>query len=271
MDMTKEHFAATFQLSQNAATPIYTQLAEYLKYQIQSGVLKPGDKMIGENDMVDLLGISRSTVRLSLNRLVEEGLIVRYRGKGSYIAEPRLRRNINYLYNFTENIRLSGSIPSSNVLHCSVLPADETMKEKLLLPAVGQKLFVLERLRLAGHTPLIVERTYIPYYLCQGIEQVDFSKASLYNVLELQYGITIHHAEETIAATIIDKKNAALLQCTNGMAGYLIERLSFLKTGYICESTTSITRGDRCVFKLDLYNNKHRKPGSIDFERKLTY
>lgn len=46
MDMTREHFAATFQLSQNAATPIYTQLSEYLKYQIQSGVLKPVDKMI---------------------------------------------------------------------------------------------------------------------------------------------------------------------------------------------------------------------------------
>lgn len=270
MDMTKDYFSSTFQLLQNSSIPISTQLADYLKHQIQSGVLKPGDKMIGENDIAELLKISRTTVRLSLNRLVEEGLIVRQRGKGSYIAEPKLRRNINYLYNFTENILRSGSVPSSNVLRCSTESANEKIKEKLRLSAAEQSVFVLERLRIAGLEPLIVEHTYIPYYLCQGIEQTDFSNASLYHVLELQYGIHIHHAEESIAATTIDKKNSALLKCKNGMAGYFIERISYLESGYICEYTTSITRGDRCTFKLDFCNSKQNKSGPIDFERKLT-
>ena len=104
MDMTREQFLSSFRLHPESAAPIYTQIADYLRYQVKSGVLKPGDKMIGENDIVELLGVSRTTVRAAINQLVEEGYIVRYRGKGSYIAEPKLKRNINYLYNFTENI-----------------------------------------------------------------------------------------------------------------------------------------------------------------------
>ena len=116
MDMTREYFLSTFQLSQDPTEPIYSQLAEYLRNQIKAGVLKPGDKMIGENEIVELLKVSRTTVRSALNQLVKEGYIVRYRGKGSFISEPKLKRDINYLYNFTENIREAGSVPSSQVL-----------------------------------------------------------------------------------------------------------------------------------------------------------
>lgn len=269
MDMTREHFAATFQLSPDTAKPIYTQLAEYLRFQIKSGVLRPGDRMIGENDMVEVLGVSRTTVRNAINQLVEEGYILRYRGKGSFIAEPRLKRDINYLYNFTENIRSAGSVPSSQVMRCEVVASDAALQTKMKLAAIGQKVFLLERLRMADGDPIIFETTYIPYYLCEGIETVDFSSTSLYNTLENRYGITIAHAEETMEAAVIDKRTAAVLQCKNGLAGYHIERISYLSSDYICEFTQSVTRGDRCVFKLDLYNNKGSNGGSVDFERQL--
>lgn len=270
MDMTREHFAATFQLSQDTAKPIYTQLAEYLRFQIKSGALRPGDRMIGENDMVEVLGVSRTTVRNAINQLVEEGYILRYRGKGSFIAEPKLKRDINYLYNFTENIRNAGSVPSSQVTRCEVIAADAALQAKMKLAAVGQKVFLLERMRMADRQPMIFETTYIPYYLCEGIETLDFSTTSLYSALENRYGIVISHAEETVAATVIDKKTAAILQCKNGLAGYHIERISYLSSGYICEFTQSITRGDRCVFKLDLYNSRNPSGRSIDFERQLS-
>lgn len=269
MNMSKEHFKRTFKLAQDSNTPIYTQLADYLKHQIQSGVLKPGDKMIGENDIVNMLGISRTTVRLSLDRLVDEGLIVRYRGKGSYIAEPRLRRNINYLYNFTENIRASGAYPSSIVIHSGITEADASTKEKLHLAEEGTNVFLLERLRLANGEPLIIEKTYIPYYLCHGIESIDFATSSLYTVLENRYGLNICRAEETIEAIVIDKDVCKQLSCKPCMPGYKIERISYLESGYICEYTTSITRSDKCIFKLDLYNSKSAKSGSIDFKRQL--
>lgn len=269
MDMTREYFLSTFQLSQDPTEPIYSQLAEYLRYQIKAGVLTPGDKMIGENEIVELLKVSRTTVRSAFNQLVKEGYIVRYRGKGSFISEPKLKRDINYLYNFTQNTREAGSVPSSQVLQCQVIPATAELQEAMKLAAVGQKVFVLERLRMADGEPLILETTYIPYYLCEGIESTDFSEASLYATLENRYGLVISHAEETLAAMVIPKPAASLLKCKNGLAGYKIQRTSYLSSGYICEYTQSITRGDRCVFRLELSDSKSPQGGTLDFQRKL--
>lgn len=270
MDMTREQFMDTFHISEETQTPLYAQLAEYLRHQIRSGALEPGDKIIGENDMVELLGLSRSTVRAAINRLVEEGYIVRYRGKGSYVAEPKLKRNINYLYNFTENIKGSGAVPSSRVMRCEVEEADGTLTAKMKLATAGQKVFVLERLRMADGQPLIWETTYIPYYLCEGIEKVDFTHASLYQELENRYGIVIDRADETIEAIILGKNAQQVLGCKRSMAGYSIQRLSYLKSGYICELTQSVTRGDRCVFRLDLRNARgSSREGGIDFQREL--
>lgn len=267
--MTREYFKDTFQLSHNPASPIHLQLSDYFIHQIKSGALKSGDMIIGENDIVDLLGISRTTVRYALNRLVEDGYIVRYRGKGSYVAEPILRRNINYLYNFSDNIRDSGSAPSSAIIRCEIIKADEMTFNKMKLASVGQKVFLLERLRMADGIPLILENTFIPYYLCEGIENNDFSHRSLYNILENHYNIKISHATETIGAVNIKKKDAEILKCKNGMAGYRIERISYLASGHICELTQSVTRGDRCVFHLDLHNNKSTH-NSVNFRRQLS-
>jgi len=109
--MGDDAFLSAFRFSEGSSAPLYAQLAEYLRHRIRSGALKPGDRMIAENEIVKKLAISRTTVRLAFDQLVDEGLIVRYRGKGTFVAEPKLKRNINYLYSFTENIRASGAVP----------------------------------------------------------------------------------------------------------------------------------------------------------------
>ena len=99
--MDIDYFKETFQFSPESDSPLYEQLASYIKIQIQAGVLKPGDQMITETNLCSILNISRTTVRQCMDRLVDEGLLVRYRGRGSFIADPKMKRNINYLYNFT--------------------------------------------------------------------------------------------------------------------------------------------------------------------------
>ena len=114
--MDKEYFKETFRFSADSSSPLYMQLASYIKIQIQAGVLKPGDKMITENELCEILNVSRTTVRQCMNQLTEGGYIVRHRGKGSFIADQKLKRPINYLYDFTENILSLGATPSSRVL-----------------------------------------------------------------------------------------------------------------------------------------------------------
>jgi GntR family transcriptional regulator len=269
--LSVDYFKETFHFNSGSNAPLYAQLASYIKIQIRAAIFKPGDKMIAENELCEILNVSRTTVRQSMNRLVDEGLLVRDRGKGSFIADQKLRRNINYMYNFTENIRDTGAVPSSVVLRKEVGPADAGICEKLRLPQGNNKVFFLSRLRCADNTPLLYEKTYIPYYLCEGIEAFDFSNTSLYHTLSNQYSLHLFHAEETIEAVIISGDMKKKLDCKGRMAGYKIQRISYLESNYIFEYTTSITRADKCIFRLDLYKNMNSIKNSVDFERHLQF
>jgi GntR family transcriptional regulator len=237
--------------------------------QIKASVLKPGDRMIAENELCAILNVSRTTVRQSMSHLADDGLLVRYRGKGSFIADEKMRRNINYFYNFTENIRGAGAVPGSIVLKQEIKKADQFICEKLKLSANNDRVFFLSRLRCADKVPILLEHTYIPYYLCEGIEAFDFSERSLYQTLSGNYALNLFHAEETIEAVIIRGKNKETLQCKTLTPGYKIERISYLDSEYIFEYTTSLTRSDKCIFRLDLYNNTKNARKGVDFERQL--
>ena len=117
MDSTT--FMESFHFSSEQATPLYEQLLSYFRLMIQTGQLQPGDRLIPENELCTLLQISRTTVRQAMDQLVAEGLIVRYKGKGSFVASPKMKRPIHYLYNFTENIQELGAVPSSRLTKVS--------------------------------------------------------------------------------------------------------------------------------------------------------
>jgi GntR family transcriptional regulator len=267
--LTSDYFKHTFKFLPVSNTPLYAQLASYIKIQIQSAVFKPGDKMIAENELGEILKVSRTTIRQCMNRLVDEGLLVRYRGKGSFIADQKIRRNINYMYNFTENIRNAGAVPSSVVFQKEVGPADQIIAEKLCLPPDNNRVFFLSRLRCANDEPVLLEKTYIPYYLCEGIETDDFSHASLYDLLSNRYSLNLFHAVETIEAVIISGDSQKKLKCKGMVPGYKIQRISYLESNTVFEYTTSVTRSDKCIFRLDLYKNTNSVKHNVDFERKL--
>ena len=181
--MEKEDFTGAINMQLSSSIPIYEQLANFIRLKVRTNIFKPGDKMIPENDLCELLGISRTTVRQAMELLVDEGLIIRYRRKGSFIAEPKMKRPINNLYNFSANMRELHAVPSSLILNQEITAADARLAEILQLPSSNPEIFQLDRLRCADGKPVLIERTTIPYYLCPGIEQHDFTMTSLYQVL----------------------------------------------------------------------------------------
>jgi GntR family transcriptional regulator len=267
--MTIDYFKKTFKFNPKSDLPLYSQLESYMKMQIQAGFLKPGDKMITEMEICEILNVSRTTVRLAMNNMVDEGLIIRRRGRGSFIGEQKFRRKIDYMYNFTENIQRMSAVPSSNVLENKIIKANDIVTGKLQLPEENLQVFFLQRIRCANDVPILLESTYIPYFLCKGIEKFDFKTMSLYSILSNNYSINPYHAIETIEAIVLDPKAAKMLKCEKRMPGYKIERTSYLDSAYVFEYTTSVTRADKCVFRLDLYRNNNTNKSSVDFERKL--
>ena len=147
--------------------------------------------------------------------------------------------------------------------------AEPLVRECLRLPAGSAKVFHLFRLRCAEDTPILLEDTYIPNYLCPGIETVNFQTASLYQTLIMQYGLNLYHATETIEAICVTGKTADLLQCEAGNPGYRITRISHLANGNPFEYTSSITNANRCMFQLELYQNNKTTKNDMSFDRRV--
>lgn len=255
--MNMDYFRSTFRLISGSEKPLYQQLYDYFKRLILTGILKEGDQMLPEIAICEELHLSRSTVRKAMDMLIEDGLIERQRGKGTHVMSRQLKRQMNYLYNFTENIQSIGAEPSSIVLEAKVLEADmvpETVRANLGTVSSEGRIFMLRRIRCADQEPMLIEDTYVLYLLCPGIEQIDFSSNSLYEKLKNQYFLHIHHAMETIEAIIIGKEDQKILKCEKTTAGFRIQRVSYLDTGLPFEYTSSVTRSDKCVFQMELYN-----------------
>lgn len=254
VEMDVNYFKETFHLDMNSPKPLYRQLYDYFKRNILTGILKEGSQMLPEIVLCEVLDVSRSTVRKTMDMLIEDGLLIRRRGKGSYITNPKLKRNMNYLYNFSENMQSMGATPSSIVLECKVLKeVPEQIKEILKLPKNNQNVFLLKRIRCADDEVVLYENTYIPYYLCPNIEHKDFSLLSLYTVLSEEYFLKPFHAKESIEAVFLNEEDKTLLKCEYDVPGFKISRTSYTEEGNIFEYTTSITRADKCVFMMELY------------------
>lgn len=269
MDM--EYLKHTLQVSSDSARPIYQQIADSLKRMVRMGKLKEGDQVPPELTICEALNVSRSTVRMAMSQLIDEGLIIRHRGKGSYIAGNQMHRPINYLYNFTENMRELGATPSSIVLGAEVVEApSESVRQKLQLPGGDAKVFHLNRIRCANEVPMLVESTFIPYYLCEGIEHYDFSTMSLYYVLATHYALNTYHATETIEATNMSEEDIRLLKCPKNIPAFRIRRISHTDTGLVYEYTVSISRADKNIFRMELYKNQNVRKVPVNVQRNFS-
>lgn len=269
MDM--EYLKHTLQLSSDGTRPLYQQITDGLKRMIRMGKLKEGEQVPPELAICESLNVSRSTVRMAMSQLIDEGLIVRHRGKGSFIAGSQMHRPINYLYNFTENMWELGAKPSSIVLDASVTePPSESVRQKLQLPEISSRVFHLNRIRCANDVPMLIESTFIPYYLCEGIENYDFSTMSLYYVLASHYALNTYHATETIEAVNMTEEDRKLLQCPKNIPAFRIRRISHTDTGLVYEYTVSVSRADKNIFQMELYKNQNVKKVPINVQRNFS-
>jgi GntR family transcriptional regulator len=177
----------------NSPVPLYYQLMQQIKEQIESGQLEPGDVVPTEVELMEQYGVSRATVRQSLLHLVNEGYVRRIKAKGTFVnTRPEKPKFIGTLKGFAQEMRQKGVPFSTEVLEKHVVPSPLKVSEKLHITA-GSPVFHLCRLRCIHHEPVLIAHSYLPEQLCRGIEGIDFEQSSLYDTLRERYGIVLHH------------------------------------------------------------------------------
>jgi GntR family transcriptional regulator len=232
--------------------PYYAQLKNLLIKKIESGEWKPHDKLPSEAELCEQYGVSRTVVRQSLLNLFQEGVIYHRKGKGSFVAEPKLTEGLfQNLIGFHEEMTARGLQLVTQVLDNTVISADDFLMSKLGVN-YGDKIIKIKRLRFVAENPIVISTTYVPYKCCPQLIHCDLSRQSFYKTIESEFGLQISHGTRTIEAAEASAKEAKLLNIQPGKSLLLVESQSFLKDGMIFEFSISKHRADRSRFEVHL-------------------
>ncbi len=229
----------------------YQRVQEALAEEIARDRRPPGSPLPPERALAEHFGVSRVTMRRALAELERIGLVARSPTGGWLVAGPRVGEPPNQLMSFSEMAAARGLTPSARVLGATVRPATLDEAEVLGL-APGAPLFELERLRLMDGVPILVDRTRIPRSLAPGLEEVDFSTASLYAALEERYGIRPARARFAVEAVAADERLARLLELQPGGPVLRCEQVTEDEAGRTVEVCEMLYRGDRYRFRATL-------------------
>ena len=228
----------------------YLRLRHAIRNMVTRHDIQSGQALPSERDLAQALTLSRVTVRKALAGLMEDGLLVRRRGAGTFIAE-RIIKPMARLSSFTEDLRERGMHPRSQFIERTrgAVTPEEAMALNLSPGALVVRLY---RVRYSGDEPLAVERSVVPAsVLADPALVVD----SLYVALE-QSHCRPQRALQRLRAVALSAEQAQLLHVAPGSAGLAIERRGFLSDGRVVEFTRSWYRGDRYDFVAELHTDE---------------
>ncbi|NPV70110.1 MAG: phosphonate metabolism transcriptional regulator PhnF [Firmicutes bacterium] len=231
--------------------PLYYQIKETIREAIAGGRFKPGDQLPPETDLTTQYGVSRMTVRQAVLELVNEGLLYRKRGKGTFVAEPKITQGLSGLTSFTEDMEKRGLRPSGRVLTVKEARADQDIAALLGID-VGAPVARLERLRLADDEPMALEVSYVPLPRFQWVLSEDLNGKSLYRLFAEKSGIELDRARQTIEVVVANKHEAGLLEVDQGTPLLKMKRVTYDRKGEPVEAVKSVYRADRYKFVMDL-------------------
>ena len=163
--------------------PLYDQLVDLLSDTIQNE-MHPGDALPSERDLAETYGLSRTTVRLAMSELEELGLVTRKHGKGTFVSSvSRDTTDLMGTYSFTDQMRSLGRVPHTEVIDFEVREASKFVAQNMDL-RLGEAVFRMRRLRTADGVPMMLERTYMPVKVFEGLTQRMVESKSLYEIVE---------------------------------------------------------------------------------------
>jgi GntR family transcriptional regulator len=233
-------------INKKSPIPIYHQLEEYIKQQIESGILKEEVVIPSEREFAERFEISRMTVRQAINNLVTEGYLYRQKGRGTFVSKKKVEQELQGLTSFTEDMLSRGMTPSSKLLSFKILPADAKTSKELFI-SEGELIYKIKRSRLADGEPMALETAYVPVNIVPGLTEEN-SNQSLYQYIEEHLSQSISEAKQEIEASIADELTANVLSIEKGAPILLMVRTSFLKDGTPFELVKSSFRADRYRF-----------------------
>lgn len=205
--------------------PRYHLIAQALRERIQSGALPAGARLDNQRSLAREFNVTLMTLRQALELLERDGLITRRHGLGTFVARPSIDYDILHLRAFAGDLTALGEDVATRFLRGGFTRADRQVARALGLRA-GERVFLLERLRLVDGLPMSFQASYLPASVGEEVAKADLSATPLRQVLSFKLGIEIRAARETVSAVPLEGRAARDLGRRPGIAAFRSDRVS---------------------------------------------
>ncbi len=235
--------------------PQYIQIAEQLRSQIASGIYPVGSQIPTENELAQSLGVSRPTVRHALDLLTAEGRLVRVKGSGTFVAQPKLiHESTSFVTGYREESRKKNRVLYTKVLCLQTEKAEERVRTALNINQ-NETITRLTRIRhlenMYNNAPVVYTTVYVPSKLFPEMPRLDFTEISFYDALDAR-NLSVIHASRRLEIVMPPAGIAAELAITPFEPAAYITSRGFTKDRLVVEYTESYYPASRSSFQIEI-------------------
>jgi GntR family transcriptional regulator len=226
---------------------LYSRVETVLASEIADGDLKVGDQLPTEDSLIERFGVSRITVRRAVQNLVSRGLVEIRRGKGTFVAAPKITQELRELSGFVEDMHALGRKPTARVISKEIMTANATVARQLALTR-GERVVRIRRVRMADGVPLSFDETYLPLEIGNKIITNNLKVEPIFSLLERKYNVPLIEAEYKLDAVAAENEVASALRVKPRSPIFRIKRTSYSTDGRPVDYETLHYRGDLVQF-----------------------
>jgi len=227
--------------------PLYIQIEDYIRKKVETGELKTGYKIPSEELLCEKYNVSKITVIRALRDLVNEGVIFRKQGRGSFVKELNYKEDLNKFANFKNIHTWSQGKAEHKILEWHMIKPSEEIRNRMKLTK-EDKVLEIVRVRLFKGEPVAFERTYIPDNLITSLEEKKelFEKKFIYDIFKTMPQISLVSSQIIIKPILADDFYAKTLKVAIGDPLLLWDRTTYSKDKKPIEFSIFCARGDKC-------------------------
>jgi GntR family transcriptional regulator len=249
-------------LDRETRVPLYYQLKQALTKLIEES-FQPGDLLPTEAELESRFGVSRMTVRLATNALVEEGLIIKQRGRGTFVQSPKIAHQFHSITSWTQEMQARGLTPHTQTYEAQVMEAPRRVAQALQMDA-SERVFRIRRVRYADDQPMAIMINYLRTHYVPDLIRTGLVKESLYAQLVEQDHLHLIKAQETIEARESSEEEAEVLHISPYAPVLFVTRVSYVPKDIPVELVFLTSRADRYHYQLWLKATEEGVDDAVD-------
>jgi len=249
-------------LSHTDPTPLYYQLRQQIRNNIIDGTWPFGYELPSEPALASEHGISRATVKQAYDGLVNEGLITRKRGKGTFVSYRQSEFDIIQEPNFYQQMDETGAVQKATIIESGYIKADSYVAKRLNIQP-DDEICYFKRVRNINNIPSIIQTVFIRKEYSTGLLETDLASTSFHRYIEDKLKISLNCFDMTIHAIVLDQYECDLLQIENPIPGfrfYSVYRHDDIPVVY----NERVFRGDSLHLGLNFQFNRSSKAPVIN-------